>query len=196
MRNRYQASGGRHQRAGFTLVEILLAVSISVMVFFAMGSLLSKCFLLWKDATANWRLAQYARISRERILCGGFADPAGGLLAASNVNIYASSFALNVGYQSGTNYFGVCAYTNIVQPRMYLLDQRNILPYWIGGYDDWRWGVRMDNNMPIPDIEVDTMTALQSNDLLTISYRLRLFSGGKTNFLSHTIKACLVNKED
>ncbi|MCU0856803.1 MAG: prepilin-type N-terminal cleavage/methylation domain-containing protein [Pontiellaceae bacterium] len=183
-------------KRGFTLIEVLLATSISIMVFFAMGSVLVKSFALWKDATAHWRLAQVSRIARERILCGAFSDPSGGLLAASNVSIVASTYALNVGYQAGTNFYGVCAYTNIYQPRMYLIDQQDITPFWIGDCDQWSWAIRVGNSGGVPDVEVDSMTAVTTNDLVIITYRLSLSAAGKTNYLPHTIRACLVNKED
>ena len=77
----------RTGKLGFTLVEVMLATVVSVMVFAAMAMVLSKGFSLWMDAMANWRLAQAACISRERILHGGFADPRDGLLSATNVSI-------------------------------------------------------------------------------------------------------------
>lgn len=182
-------------RRGFTLTEIMIAVTISVFVFAAMGMVLSKCFSLWKDASAHWKLAQYARISRERILHGGFANPAGGLLSATNVSIVETSFALNVGYATESNFYGVCAYTNIIYPRLYLLDQKTIAPYWSGGYDDWRWGMRMDKSGTIPDVQVTHMIASNQNHLVTIAYRLQFSAGGKIFTQPQTIRAYLINEE-
>ena len=48
-------------RRGFTLVETLVAVSISVMIFAAMGSLLVKTVRLWGAGAAQWYLANQAR---------------------------------------------------------------------------------------------------------------------------------------
>lgn len=186
------------RRAGFTLIELLLAAIISLMVFAAMGRLLTRCFALWMDSSANWRLSQYARISRERILHGAFADPSGGLLSASNVSIVGNSAALNVAYAAGTNFYGVCGYTNIVQPRMYLLDQKTMAPYWDpapAGYDDWRYGVRNDKNTPIPDVELSSMTAAFTNDILTLTYTLQFSAAGRMFTQPQTIRAFLINND-
>jgi prepilin-type N-terminal cleavage/methylation domain-containing protein len=213
MKKRHQASGigsqelanspspvpspasGKH---GFTLIEMLLATIISVMVFFAMGMVLTRCFSLWMDSMAHWKLAQYGRISRERIMHGGFADPAGGLLSGSNVNIVASWFALNVAYAAGPNFYGVCGYTNISPPRMYLFDQNDITPFWTGGYKGsggWRWGMRNDNNAAlIPDVELTSMTAALTNDLLTLTYTMRFSTAGRVFTQPQTIRAFLINQ--
>jgi len=177
-------------RAGFTLVEILLATAISVMVFFAMGMMLTKCFSLWQDATANWRLAQYARICRERILCGGFADPSGGLLSATNATVYTSS---GWGYIEYTTTAGsgvvqqVWGWTGTAEQDIWLNK----------GGSQWAYGQGVStylSNAP-PTVKVDSFVAVVSNDIVTISYRLRLSAAGKTFTLPHTISAGLVNKD-
>lgn len=79
-------------KAGFTLVEILLSVVISVLVFGAMGVLLTRSFTLWMDAMANWQLAQHAQVARVRLLDGGFGAGSGLLNATrSNLTIAAAS---------------------------------------------------------------------------------------------------------
>lgn len=174
-------------RAGFTIVEMLLATAVSVMVFAAMGLVLTKCFSLWKDATAHWRLAQYTRISRERILSGGFADPSGGLLSATNTDITVSAGWDYIGYNTVTGTGG--------------LQQ---IRGWEGSADDKHiqlkngtslWVYAQSSGLAEPEIKVDSFSAAASNDLVTIAYRLKFSTAGKTFTQLHTIQACLVNKE-
>jgi prepilin-type N-terminal cleavage/methylation domain-containing protein len=177
-------------RRGFTLVEVLLAVSISVMVFAAMGMLLSKCFTLWKDATANWRLAQYARISRERILSGGFVDPSGGLLAATNitVNPYGSWSYIEYKTTDGPG----------VAQQVYGWTGTSAQNLWLKkGASTWAYGqgVASYPANAAPPVQVDSFSASVSNQMVTLSYRLRLSAAGKTFSQPHTIRAWLVNKE-
>jgi len=187
-------------RAGFTFVELLLAVTISVMVFFAMGMVLTKCFSLWKDATANWRLAQYARISRERILCGGFANPSGGLLSATNVTLYMNGnwdyFQYGTVAGSGVTQL-VCGWGDEDDENTQYGDPvyGNLLLRL--GASEWAFAQSVANysysyNTPV---KVDSFAASITNDILLISYRLKFSAAGKTFTLPHTIQACLVNKE-
>jgi hypothetical protein len=180
-------------RAGFTLVELLLAVSLSVMVFFAMGTLLTKCFSLWKDATAHWRLAQVARISRERILCGvtnfvsGGVTNLTGILSASNAVI-----TLDSGWS-------VIGYGRADEPSV-LYQIRG----WPGEGDDKNiqlrrgvasWVYGQSSGAAEPDIKIDSFTSSISNNIVTITYRLRLSAAGKTFTQPHTIYTSLINSE-
>lgn len=186
----YPISNVQYRKRGFTLVEMLLAVSISVMVFLAMGTLLSKCFLLWKDATANWRLAQYARISRERILSGGFANPVDGLLSATNV------VASIDGAWDYIEYVTVAG-SGIVE-RVYGWSgeaEQNLLLK--RGSSQWAFGQTVANYSYGYDtpVKVDSFSASITNKIVTLSYRLRFPAAGKMFTQPHTISAWLVNKE-
>lgn len=181
------------KQTGFTLVEVLLAASVAIMVFLAMGLVLSKSFSLWKDATAHWQLAQYARISRERILCGftnnvsGGSTNLAGLLSASNAVVTINSGWDYISYNK--------------------LDETDVV-YQVRGWPDeaddkniqlrkgsasWVYGQSTGSDEP--GVKVDKFSASVSNDLVTIIYRLRLSSAGKTFTQWQTINACLVNKE-
>jgi hypothetical protein len=184
----------RTQRAGFTLVEILLSVSISVMVFFAMGILLTKCFSLWKDATANWRLAQYARISRERILCGVTNNVSGGvtnltgLLSATNAVIASDSGWSSVSY-------GRIGETGVVYTiRGWPLEADDKHIQLRRGVASWVYA--QSSGTAEPEAKIDTFTAVLTNNILTVSYRLQLSAAGKTFMQPHTIQTYLINKED
>jgi prepilin-type N-terminal cleavage/methylation domain-containing protein len=186
-----QKSGIMNRRAGFTLVEVLLAVSISVMVFFAMGMLLTKCFSLWKDATAHWRLAQYGRISRERILSGAFTNPVSGLLSATNAAIYNGGAWDYVEYRTMDS-------TGVVY-QVYGWKAASEQELWIGrspGSPQWAYGqgVAFYPSNAAPPVKVDSFSASVSNNIVVMSYRLRMSAAGKTFTQPQTISAWLVNK--
>ncbi len=174
----------------------MLAVAISVFVFAGMGVLLNRAFSLWMEGAARWKLAQHTRIARERILRGGFNNPSEGLLRATDISIVEINNALNVAYATETDFYGICAYTNIFSPRMYLVDQNTISPYWSGGYNRWRWAVRNANNMPIPDTEVTHMTAEHTTPVVSLTYRMRYSALGRTFTQPCTIRAHLINEND
>lgn len=189
------------RRAGFTLVEVLLASLISVLVFAAMGALLSRSFALWMDGAARWQMAQHVRITRERILRGGFVpaganQPLEGLLAAGiNVNIVTNSDRLNVGYGSVcttndtlTNYYGICAQSN----QLYLYNQNNSTPYWSGGFKSWCWAAK--SGAAVPPVTVSGMTATHTNPVLTIKYQVNYSAMGRTFTQPCTIRAHLINE--
>lgn len=164
-----------------------MAVSLSVMVFFSMGIVLTRCLSLWRDATAHWRLAQYARISRERILYGGFTDPSGGLLSASNVVVSVDSGWKYIQYTTATGG------SSVKQIRGWdgLATDKNIQLR--DGSSPWVYG--QSSGAAAPIIQVDSFVAAVTNDLVTISYRMIFSAAGKTFTQPHTIQACLVNKE-
>jgi hypothetical protein len=153
-----------------------------------MGLLLTKCFSLWKDATANWRLAQVARISRERILCGGFTDPAGGLLSATNATVNPSGGWDYIEYTTVAGAGAVqrvWGWTASSEQDMYLeKDGTRVFGQGVATLD-----------MAAPAVKVDSFAAAVSNEYVNISYRVRFSAAGKTFTQPHTIRASLVNKE-
>lgn len=178
-------------KKGFTLVEMMLATSISIMVFVAMGSVLVKSFSLWKDATAHWRLAQVSRIARERILSGGFANPSDGLLSASNATVSPYGSWTYLEYKtvlgSGVTH-QVYGWTGTAEENLWI---KKGASSWVYGQGVAVW---LTNNAPV--VKVDSFSATVSNDIAEITYRLRFSSAGKTFIQPHTVRACLVNKED
>ncbi len=187
-----------HRKSGFTLPELMISLTISIMVFSAMGMILSRCFSLWMDSMAHWKMAQHARISRARILHGGFADPSGGLLSATDIKIVEHGSAINIGYETLHNsYYGICVYTNVPQPRMYLIDQKTIEPFWVAyDHNDWAWGVKLGKKIPVPEVEVTHMSAARTSDVLTMNYTLQLKVAGRTFTQPQTIRAFMINYEE
>lgn len=176
------------RKLGFTLTEIMIAVTISVFVFAAMGALLGRCFSLWKDAAANWQLAQYSRVSRERILRGGFADPSQGLLSATNAVPYVPG--------SGWAYLQYRNQAGGLQ-RVYGWvgeSTQNIWLYRTPGTPAWTYA--QGSSYPVnPPVTVDSFDLSKSNQLVTITYRVRASAGGKTFTQPHTIQAYLINED-
>ena len=187
MKSRGHRTACRTRRAGFTLVELMLAVSLSVVVFSAMGVLLNRCFSLWIDASAHWRLAQYARISRERILTGGFNDPSGGLLSATAVAMdttppwtvlsYAT-LSKTAGEERIRGWPGVATDKNIQLK---------------SGLSDWVYGAATGTSAP--PVRVDLFSTVMSNDVVSIIYRLRFSAAGRTFEQPQTLRARLINME-
>ena len=173
--------------AGFTLVELLLAVSISIMVFAAMGVLITKCFSLWKDATAHWQMAQYSRIAHERILFGGFANPSGGLLSATNAAVSTNSGWGIVSYETVSGTGGekqIKGWAGEAEQDL-LLKQKAQTAYGLSA-------AYVSSNSA-PTVKVDSFFSDVTNDLVIIEYRLRLAAAGKTFTQLQTIEASLVN---
>ena len=184
----------RKNRAGFTLVELLLAVSVSIMVFAAMGLLLSKCFSLWKQSTAQWRLSQYSRISRERILSGitnvAISDGAmnlTGLLSASNAVVTTDG-----GY-TVINYGRITEGSTVYQIRGWPGAATNTHLQIRRASSDWVYALGVGSAEP--EIKVDLFTASESNHVVTITYRLQLRAAGKTFYQPQTITTALLNED-
>lgn len=162
------------------------------MVFFAMGMLLSRCFSLWKDATAHWRLSQVARISRERILCGvtnyvsGGVTNLTGLLSATNAVIASDSGWQTVTYSRGneTNLYTIRGWPDEAGDKDIQLRK-----------DVSSWVYAQSSGAAAPDIKVDLFAVSVTNDTVTISYRLRLSAAGKVFTQMQTIDTSLLNKE-
>ena len=184
----------RNNRAGFTLVELMLAMSISIMVFAAMGLLLNKSFSLWKQSTGHWRLTQYARLSRERILCGITNFPAGGvtnlpgLLAASNLLIKVDSGWTVIEYchiaESGTVY-QIRGWPGEASDKDLQIRR---------GSSAWAYG--LSKGATAPDVKVDMFSATETNHVVSIIYRLRLSAVGKTPLYQwQTITTSLLNED-
>ncbi len=177
------------QRKGFTLPEVMMALVISMVVFSAMGVLLSRCFSLWVDAQAHWKLAQHARVTRTRILYGGFGVGTG-ILSATNLVIapYGEwrQLTFNPVSQSGTR--EVYGWTGTSPQNIWLKSSADS-PAWAFAQSVSSYGIT-----ETPLVTADDFIASLSNQLLTISYTLNFSAMGKNFEHPQTIQAYLVNE--
>ncbi|HKL21553.1 MAG TPA: prepilin-type N-terminal cleavage/methylation domain-containing protein, partial [Tichowtungia sp.] len=175
--------------SGFTLTEIMIAVTISVLIFSALGMLLSRCFSLWLGSQAEWKLAQHARVTRTRLLYGGFGTGTG-LLNSTNVTFDTSGGWRRVEFYPVTG--GGDYYRLWGSPGSY---QSNI---WIereNGYPRWAWAqeVRFSSGA-YPAVLVNDFSAARTNTTVTLSYTLNLSALGKTYELPQVVQAELINE--
>lgn len=158
-----------------------------------MGLLVGKCFSLWKDSTAHWRLSQYARISRERILSGitnkvsGGVTNLTGLLSASNAVVTAE-----LGY-TVINYGRMDEGSMVYQIRGWPGENENKHLEIRKGSADWVYALSSGSSEP--DIKVDCFTASVTNHVVTIVYRLQLSAAGKNFYQKQTIITSLLNED-
>lgn len=177
------------RRRGFTLVEVLLAVVISVMVFMAMGVVLTRCFSLWKDAMAHWQMAQVGRVARTRLLHGAFG-PGTGLLSVTNHAIspsggysYITYYPLEMsGYQQA---YGLSSDAS----------PADLLLYRSGGSPSLALAQSVTSSGGLnPPVKINNFNAVNSNGVLLITYTLNLSSMGRTFTQPQTVRASLVNE--
>jgi len=177
-------------KRGFTLVELLLATMISVMVFAAMGVLLTRSFTLWMDGTARWRLAQHARVTRSRLLDGGFnvTNRGGaftGWLSSSGVTFGVSSGEAYVDYcpiqTAGT--FRAYGWTNDAAGKNLRLQRDSV----------WTLGQNVAASDYAASVTVDRFSPRITNGAVVATYRLRLEAMGRTFEQPCTVRAFIVN---
>ena len=180
------------ENSGFTLVEIMLATVISVMVFVAMGALLTRSFTLWMDAMANWKLAQHARVSRTRLLDGGFG-PGTGLLAS-----YAANAAVVTGAEAYIQYYPLAAggafraYGWASSADGKDLRLRSAASAWLLGQNvaGTNYAMNVQANVHVELFKPKPVT----NKMLEVTYQLRTSLMGKTNTQPCTVRAFLSNQ--
>ena len=177
-------------KKGFTLVEMMMALVVSVVVFSAMGVLLTKCFSLWMDSSAHWKLAQHARITRVRILSGAF-DAGSGVLSSTNLTIESS------GVWNLIQFYPVSKENRQEIWGSSSAAEENV---WMRSYDPddshklaWAQSVSFYGISDEPLVTVNQFDASYSNQLLTLDYTLNLQVMGKTFEKPQTIEAYLVN---
>jgi len=188
----------REEKGGFTLVEVMLAAVISVLVFVAMGALLTRSFTLWMDAMANWKLAQHARVVRSRLLDGAFY-----VSQAGNTNIvvrcgWMSSTGMTVAVASGEAYvqyyplgvtggaFRAYGSTNSVADKDLRLRSSS---------STWVLGQTVAATNYATDVHVDLFKPTVTNIMATATFRLSLSTMGKTFTQPCTVQTYLINQE-
>lgn len=174
---------------GFTLVEVMMAVVISVLIFSALGSLLNRCFSLWLGSQAQWKLAQHAKITRTRILYGGFGVGTG-LLNATNASVVASGDDRDVVFNLPTDsdIYHIAGVADSGSHNIIL--ERNG-----GGGANSRYAhsVKQVGVSDTPVVFEDDFSAVISNSIVTLSYTLNLSILGKDFELPQVVEAKLIN---
>lgn len=185
--------GAVSSRSGFTLVEVLLALTISVMVFFAMGRLLVGTLRLWGDGAGEWYLASRARAARARLVSGGMG-PGTGVLSIDEIK------SIKTNPQWCIMEYQVAAQDEKYWIRGSVLndapDKRSIsIKNNHGGGQTWLMmtGIKRGAH-DIPDVKADGFSATLSNNILRLQYTLSCEIGGRAHEMPQVIEAYLVNE--
>jgi prepilin-type N-terminal cleavage/methylation domain-containing protein len=186
-----------NNRAGFTLVELLLSMVISVMVFSAMGVLLVKMLRLWGEGAGQFHLASSARSARARLMSGGIIPdlgPGTGLLSISEVtSIKTNSNWCTLEYQAATldNKFWIQGSVDNTAPA----DKSVFIKASKGEGQTWLTMVGIKRGQQnLPDVTAMTFDVVHGDKTLIVSYILSLEFGGKTYECPQIIRAYLVNE--
>jgi len=180
----------RKKTAGFTLVEVMVASTISVAVFFAMGMILVKGFSLWRDGAARWYLAQRARVARVRLLNFGY-NAGSGMLASSNIVVGTTEnnwVYIDYTPQNETETIRLYGGKTTGKKHPYFYRPSNPKKYWFLEYAKKKGATK-------PSVKISSFEAAVdvTNEVLTISYDLNYTTGGKDYVQPQTITAYLVN---
>lgn len=178
----------RKNSKGFTLTEMMMAIVISAIVFSAMATLLSRCFSLWLEAQAQWKLAQHARVTRLQILNGGFGLGTG-VISASNVTVSAYGSWRKVTFHpvGGAGEYAVYGWPGTSAQNVWLQNPDG----------DWAWAqnVSQYGSSEASSVLVNDFSAEVTNQTIRMSYTLTLSAIGRTFELPQLIETHLVNNE-
>ena len=197
--NVYAPSLHPARRGGFTVVEIMVALTIGMMVLASLAMLLSETFRLWYAAQGRWQLALQGRLARERILRGAFGGD--GLRAAGTNSLAWSNHGSWDRFQYATpgdsNHFYViwrwnaCGSHGSTNNALYTARTDNSAPWWSGYYGNTGAENRRLMN---PAFKVDFDVPSLSNRVLTLPYEIRWVTGGEAFSEDKRIREYLVNE--
>lgn len=184
----------RDKRSGFTLVEMLMAVSISVLVFAAMGSVLVYSVRIWVEGAGQWHLANQARATRARLLSGAMG-PGSGLLSLEEITQLQTNpqwciFRYKVaGGPHNERYTLRGSVYETDRANRALFIQRNP-----GGGSNWlMMGLTKRGSHGIPEIIVSNFQIVHTNRQLDVTYTLSFETGGKWYSYPQRVRPFLVN---
>jgi hypothetical protein len=142
------------------------------------------------DGAARWRLAQHARVTRARLLDGGFNASASGSaftgwLSSSGVTFGNSSGEAYVEYYPirSSGVFRAYGWTNTAAGRNIRLQ----------GGSAWALGQTVAATNYASSVQVDMFRPYMTNGGVTATYRLRLDSMGQTFEQPCTVRAFIIN---
>ncbi|MBI9021310.1 MAG: prepilin-type N-terminal cleavage/methylation domain-containing protein [Verrucomicrobia bacterium] len=181
------------RKKGFTLVEMMMALVISTVVFAAMGVLLGKTFSLWMDGAGHWYLANQARAARARILSGPMGAGTGVLSIDGIKSIKTNPNWCTLEYavaSSGEKYWMKGSVENPASKDRSIFFKNNH-----GGGQTWLMLVgRKRGNHDEPDVKTESFNATLTDKVLSLSYDLKFQTGGRTYERAQRIRAYLVNE--
>ncbi len=182
----------KRTRSGFTLPEVLLAAVISGMVFFALGTVLTRSFSIWYSGMAQWKLATQARVARVRLLDGGFGKGTG-LLSATNHTVNPYGSWEYVGYYpvvSGKEFRSYGMIAEAGRDHLWLQNDDDGIPV------EWTYGQSVKNyGAEEPDVRIGGFDAEINDNILEMTYTLHLSAGGKEFEQPQTVRTVLLNVE-
>lgn len=184
---------GLVKRAGFTLVEVMLATVISVMVFAAMGSLLVKTTRLWYEGAGQFYLANQARATRARLLSGGLGTGTGllSISAIKSIKTNPNWCTLDYDVASRDESFTIQGSVDDTAPAnksIFIKGSKGLGQSWLGMV-----GVKR-GQQDLPDVKSAWFDVVETNGTLVVTYRLSYEVGGKTFEYPQIVQAYLVNK--
>ncbi len=182
------------QRSGFTIVEILVALSISSLVFVAMSSVLSRCFAVWRDSTAHWELAQQAKQTRVRLLHNTFLEGSG-LLSADYIRIRSSLMDFDL-LEDPSNY-RLYAGTTVSENFPAYFQKPSGIPnkkrfFWLTMAAQRHSDIKI-RTPPSVSMNYFTPTLNPAGDVLTLEYTLKKQFGGKVYEQKQVVTIHLIN---
>lgn len=174
-------------RSGFTLPEVLISTVLAVLIFFAVGALLSRSFSVWYNAMAQWKVAAASRVMRTRLLDGGFGRGTG-LLSSTNITVWPEGGVRRI------DYYPVVAGGDLF---CFLDWNENNLPslYNNGGDPQWAYGQSVKYyGGEVPDVNITNFTAVATNGhTVVMTYTLKLSAAGRTFEQPQTLRIVLPN---
>ena len=185
----------KNMRSGFTLPEVLISTALAVMVFFTLGTLLSRSFSVWYNGMAQWKLAHHARVTRIRLLDGGFGRGTG-LLSATNHTINSQ------GGWTRIDYYPLLANGALYQNYGWTSDSEESTDnIWLSNNDPsvpatWAYGqsVKYYDGAQDPDVKINSFDAeFVDANTLELTYMLRFSAAGRHFEQPQTIRAVLLN---
>lgn len=180
------------QKSGFTLVEMLMALVISVVVFFAMDVLLVNVAKMWVGGAGQWYLANQARMARARILSGGMGPGTGVLSIEELTSIKINPNWCTVAYQVAASTEKYWIRGSVENPASH--DRSIFIKNNAGGGQTWLMMLgRKQGWKDRPDVESVNFDASVSNDVLVLKYDLRFETGGHVFEQPQIVEAYLVN---
>jgi prepilin-type N-terminal cleavage/methylation domain-containing protein len=185
-------TGSTQQKGGFTLVEMLMALVVSVSVFMAMNVLLVNVTRLWVNGAGQWYLANQARVARARILSGGMGPGTGVLSMDELTSIKTNPNWCTIAYQTAGSTEKYWIRGSVENPAS--KDRAIFIKNNHGGEQTWLMMLgRKQSWKDKPEVESLNFDASLSGDVLTLRYDISFQSGGQVFEQPQIIRAHLVN---